>query len=543
MTTDPERPSYLDALLRQHLHHLLGDTDAEATTLLLQQLQWPTLPGGATLMTQGDAGDAMYLLVSGRLRALITDAEGKTRAVRDVTRGQVVGEMSLHTNAPRSATMVAVRDSVRVRLGKPEFQRVLGLSATLSVLLTRTIIERLQTESRAAASERPVAMALLPVTAGVDTPGFARRLVAAMGAYGRIALVDAAALDTAAGMPGLAQAAMDDVAAGQRIGATLDGIEALHDHVLLVGDDTAGAWSQRCRRHSDELLLLADADQPPQVHANERPRPAADAAPWCPAEVLVLLHPEKRQCPRRTRDWLARRPVADHVHIRPALDRDMARLARLQTRHAVGLVFAGGGARGLAHLGVWQALTEQGVDVDVVGGTSIGAIMAALVAADQAPAQVLPIARRAFLRKPTSDFNFLPLMSLIKGMRVRSLVRDATQELLGAEADLEDLWKGCFAIASSYSNACEKLLRDGPLQQTLLASAAIPGALPPVIRDGELLCDGGTFNNFPVDVMRGWRGVGSVIGVDLGVRNLRRLQSDEVPGTWALLRDRLRPRT
>ena len=148
MTTDPERPSYLDALLRQHLHHLLGDTDAEATTLLLQQLQWLTLPGGATLMTQGDAGDAMYLLVSGRLRALITDAEGTTRAVRDVTRGQVVGEMSLHTNAPRSATMVAVRDSVRVRLGKPEFQRVLGLSATLSVLLTRTIIERLQTEGR-----------------------------------------------------------------------------------------------------------------------------------------------------------------------------------------------------------------------------------------------------------------------------------------------------------------------------------------------------------------------------------------------------------
>ena len=101
MTTDPERPSYLDALLRQHLHHLLGDTDAEATTLLLQQLQWLTLPGGATLMTQGDAGDAMYLLVSGRLRALITDAEGKTRAVRDVTCGQVVGEMS-RTPTPRA---------------------------------------------------------------------------------------------------------------------------------------------------------------------------------------------------------------------------------------------------------------------------------------------------------------------------------------------------------------------------------------------------------------------------------------------------------
>ncbi|MCU0765743.1 MAG: patatin, partial [Burkholderiaceae bacterium] len=65
---------------------------------------------------------------------------------------------------------------------------------------------------------------------------------------------------------------------------------------------------------------------------------------------------------------------------------------------------------------------------------------------------------------------------------------------------------------------------------------------PPVLRDGELLCDGGTFNNFPVDAMREVRGVGCVIGVDLGVRSARRLDFDEVPGSWALLVDRLRPR-
>ena len=77
----------------------------------------------------------------------------------------------------------------------------------------------------------------------------------------------------------------------------------------------------------------------------------------------------------------------------------------------------------------------------------------------------------------------------------------------------------------------------------MLASIAIPGALPPVIHDGDLLCDGGTFNNFPVDVMRGRRGVGRVIGVDLNARRLRKLDNEEVPGTWALLLDRLRPRS
>jgi len=76
-----------------------------------------------------------------------------------------------------------------------------------------------------------------------------------------------------------------------------------------------------------------------------------------------------------------------------------------------------------------------------------------------------------------------------------------------------------------------------------MASIAIPGALPPVLLGGDLLCDGGTFNNFPVDVMRGLRGVGRVIGVDLSFRKPRRIEHDTVPGTWALLRDKLRPRS
>ncbi len=56
--------------------------------------------------------------------------------------------------------------------------------------------------------------------------------------------------------------------------------------------------------------------------------------------------------------------------------------ARLIARKAVGLVFAGGGARGFAHLGIWRALQEQGVEIDYMGGTSIGAVLAALIAAD-----------------------------------------------------------------------------------------------------------------------------------------------------------------
>jgi NTE family protein len=103
--------------------------------------------------------------------------------------------------------------------------------------------------------------------------------------------------------------------------------------------------------------------------------------------------------------------------------------------------------------------------------------------------------------------------------------------------------EGLLLRRQQFSQGCEQRIFDGDLALALRASEAIAGALPPVVRDGDLLCDGGTFNNFPVDVMRQVRGVGRVIGVDLGARQVRKLAFDEVPGSWALLLDRLRPRS
>jgi NTE family protein len=544
-TNNPSpRPDHLDRLLLQHLRALLPQIEPAALEALRAQMSWVELAGGATLMSQGEPGDAMYLLVSGRLRAYIAHDDGAPpRAVRDISRGQVVGEMSLYTDEPRSATLVAVRDSVLARLGKHEFLHLLEVSAQASIALTRQVIHRLQTEGAVSVSDRPVAIGLLPISAGVDVQDFAERLAAPLRTHGRVAVIDAQRLDAALGAPGIGQRAADDAEANRRITVHLDEVEAQHDFVLLLADPTPTPWTQRCSRHCDELLLLADADQPPAIHPTEAQclieRPPRTEA----AEVLVLLHPADRRAPQGTRAWLARRPLADHVHVRPARDADMARLARLQSRTATGLVFAGGGARGLAHLGVLRALQERGVEVDVVGGTSIGAVMSAYVAADRPLAEVMDNARRAFARNPTSDFNWLPMLSLIKGRRLRRILAEGLRDLVGGEPDAEDLWKGWFCIATNYSQAREQPLRHGPLHKLLLASIAIPGALPPVIHDGDLLCDGGTFNNFPVDVMRGRRGVGRVIGVDLNARRLRKLDNEEVPGTWALLLDRLRPRS
>lgn len=531
-------------LLTEHLRSFLQGIEPEALELLRTHLEWVEVPGGSTLMAQGEPGESMYLTVSGRLRAYVRGDDGQQRRVADMGRGQVIGEISLFTDAPRSATVVAVRDSVLVRLTKSVFKTLLASSAQVSIALTRQIIQRLQsgTAGTVAAQERPVAMGLLPITAGVDLQGFGQNLARQLGAIGRVRVVDSATVDAELHEPGIAQREGADATANRRIAMLLDEIEARNDFVLLLADPEPTPWTRRVSRHCDELLLLADAQAEPAIHPIEehclmRRAPLAEAA-----EILVLLHPADTLCPRGTQQWLQRRPVADHVHVRPALDRDMARLARIQSRTAVGLVLAGGGARGFAHLGIYRALQEEGVEIDCVGGTSIGSVMAAYVASDRPLDVVMANAREAFRTNPTGDWSLLPLLSLIKGRRLRHILQQAVGQLVGFPAQVEDLWKNYYCVATNYSKASEQVVRRGSLVKSLLASISIPGALPPVVHEGDLLCDGGTFNNFPVDVMRGLRGVGTVIGVDLNFRKPRRIDLDDVPTGWALLRDKLRPR-
>jgi NTE family protein len=536
-----------EALLDKSLAELFGELEPAARALLREQLQWVHVPGGQVLMHQGDPGDSMYIAISGRLRAYVRDEiTGAQRLVREMARGQAMGEMSLFTDEPRSATVIAIRDSVLVRLSKAHFQQLLASSVQVSMALTRQVIRRLLAEQDRSMLVCPIVMALVPVSAGVDARAFAAEFAGALAPFGRVRVLDAEAVDEALGTPGAARVGATDGALAGRIALLLDDVEASCEILLLVADDTPTEWTRRSARHADELLLLADATQPPAVHANEREglmrHGGGEGVRSEAAEILLLLHPAATRMPRHTAAWLARRPVADHLHLRRGHAGDLARLARIQTRNGIGLVLAGGGARGFAHLGVWRALKEAGIEPDVIGGTSIGAVMAAFVAADQPVAQVMDVARRAFSVNPTGDFNLVPLISLIKGQRLKRIIRDGMVELCGAEIDCEDLWKTYFCVATNFSQAREDKLERGPLAQAMRASISIPGALPPVVRDGDLLCDGGTFNNFPVDVMRRVRGVGRVIGVDLNASKPRRIEFDEVPGPWALLRDRLRPR-
>ena len=526
-------------LVADTLRGLLGDLSDELLHQLLPRLEWIEVGGGEVLLEQGSTDDSLYLLVGGRLRATAVDAGGQRTTLGEIARGEAVGEMAFFTGQPRTATVVAVRDSLLVRVGRELFRDILVNDPTVALNLTRLVIQRLQRGATAAAAgPKPVVFGIAAITDNVDARNFAHALLRELQPQGRAVVIDAAWVDQRLGA-GAASVAMQDGERSHRVALLLEQAESEHQFVLLVADAGPTGWSRRCLRQCDEVVLVADAEQPPALHRLETecvPQPGAERGQV--RSTLVLLHPPHRRMPERTARWFAGRSVARHIHVRRELARDWGRLGRILGGNATGLVLSGGGARGFAHLGVLGALEEAGVGYDLVGGTSIGAVMGCHAALDVPADEAVRMAREAFRRNPTGDFNPVPLLSLIRGSRLKRLIGSAVAEACGADAGIEDLWKGFFCVSANYSTACEAVHERGPLARALRASVSIPGALPPVMIDGELHIDGGTFNNFPVDVMAR-RGVARVIGVNLLRDRNFRYPLDDVPGAMALVRDKL----
>jgi NTE family protein len=294
--------------------------------------------------------------------------------------------------------------------------------------------------------------------------------------------------------------------------------------------------------NTDSVTQRADAEQGPDLTAVEQQYLTNTFQTGAP-QTLILRGTAHTDHPRNTARWLALRPtIKNHYHIRTGLDRDMARLARILSGTAVGFVLAGGGAKGFAHIGVLRALQEQGIPIDVVGRTSVGGLVAASFSFDESVDTVTRHLRKAAHFNPTKDYNLLPFISLIRGRRIRQMLQNCISDFTGQpDTGIEDSWLTFFTVSSNYTQAHEEIHTRGSLLKYLLATAAIPGVFPPVVEGDDLLVDGGTFNNFPADVMSR-SGVGKVIGVDLNIDKPRKLNLDQIPSPAALLRDRFRPR-
>ncbi len=467
------------------------------------ELEWISLPGGSLLFESGAPADSVYFVVSGCLGAFGAGGELAGR----IAAGETVGEMGLIVSRPRAATVRALRDSELARLSSGTFERVLLSHPEAILRLARLSVERLLEDRppRRSAPAAPRTITVIPYDSSIDVSSLATGLVEALTRLGRVDLVGS-------------------TRAGHHSSQWFHEVESRNDYVVYVGEPSDTAWTQLCVRQADVLLLAARArDKAGPWSSLDRHVHAVQRA------ELLLLH-EGSIVNGAAMRWGKALPGAPCHHLRTPSD--LPRIVRLMTHRAVGLVLSGGGARGFAHLGVVRALRENGVPIDMAGGSSMGGILAAGVAADWSDRQLFERFRRSFVEtNPLSDYTW-PLVSLVSGRKVGQLLR---REL--GDVDIEDLPLPFFCVSSNLTSGRVAVHEHGPLWRWLRASVAIPGVLPPVFHGGEVFVDGGTMNNLPVDVMRA-KNRGPVIGVDVGTDPTftTDIEATEAPSFWNLFK-------
>jgi len=351
-------------------------------------------------------------------------------------------------------------------------------------------------------STSPSVTAVLSIDRDWSNP-LCRELVEELEVFGPTSLVSSDRMDDILGKPGVAQSE-PGTPGSVRLNQVLHELEHDSSHLIYQADTRPTPWSMRIARQADNVVIAV----PPDV-TNENLAAIDELLAKRPLGRLILavFHPAHTSRPRGTARLVARWEPDLVIHVGGAGGRSLASLVRLLSDRATGLVLGGGGARGFAHLGVWRALKACGVEIDMIGGASMGAAMGALIARGGDLDDLDREVQEGF--SGLIDYT-IPFVSLAKGKRAARGLMDSA-----GDWDIEDLWWPFFCTSTNLTHARLVVHDRGDLAHAIRSSVSIPGVFPPVASGSDLLVDSGILNNLPADVMRKRIGNGTLIAVDV----------------------------
>lgn len=467
---------------------------------------WFALTGGETLFAEGDTADTLYLLRSGRLGVFRRDGEGDRppQFVGVIRPGEPAGEMAMLAGTEHTADLVALRDSEVLALPRDAFFEAARTEPDLMVELSRLMIQRAR--DRRSGGGEPSVFGFLsarprPIRA------FVERIAAAIEADGfTCQVIDQSALTSAS--------------------EWFSRVEDAHDFVLYVAEMDEPAWAALCARQVDRVFVVgAGLMAPPN-----RPLPHAGVLDAQRRTDLILLRDPRMAQPANTAVWLDAVQPGRWFQAVEGDQADAERIGRVVTGSAVGVVMSGGGARAYAHIGALKALREARVPIDFVGGSSMGAVIAAGPALNWSQEELESRIRKAFVQSdPLSDLAF-PMLAMTRAKKVDRLLEEAYGDI-----DLADLHRPFFAVSTNLTTGKIEVHRRGLMRRAMRASISIPGILPPVVIDGQVLVDGAVLKNLPAEVMRQMNS-GPVIGVDMSeARGVDPEMIEHPPSIWRLI--------
>lgn len=452
---------------------------------LVAELETLALRRGEVLVAQGAAADALYVVLTGRFSVTI---DGRAEPIAELGPGQPIGEIAFLTGGTRTASVLALRDSLVVRLGRAQFDALSARHPTIWQMLTVALAQRLadaNQERTPRPDPRPRTIAIVRAGSSTVPDWFIEALAASFRRSSRVAVMGARKAEGVMAPPA-------DLEASSSI-SLLNALEHDNEHVLFVADDELTPWSEKVIRQADLVLTVG------QHHANATPNNLERRIGELlkPEAVrLVLLHP-KRDKIADTARWLRGRAIAMHHHVARSEPDDVARVNRFIRGTAVGLVACGGGAYCAAHIGVYKALLEAGITFDIMGGTSGGGAMTAAFAMGSAPDDVDAATHDIFVTNAAMRRYTVPRYSLLDHRHFDAQLA----KHYGGQA-MEDLWIPFFTVSTDLSSYDLHRHRTGSVWAAVRATSSIPVLLPPFYtEDGHMLVDGALLDNVPVRVM------------------------------------------
>ncbi|KKY33130.1 putative lysophospholipase nte1 [Diaporthe ampelina] len=558
-------------------------------------LEWLSVNAGQVIFHGGDESDAIYLVLNGRLRLVEDRKDGGVSVRAEFGQGESVGELEVLTESARTGTLHAIRDTEIVKFPRTLFNSLAQEHPSITIKISKMIASKMRafvddpviskdgwsrtTVNKSSSTLNLRTVAVLPVTAGVPVVDFGNRLMSALQQVGT--RNGATVLNQSAILNHLGKHAFSRMGK-LRLSQYLADLEEKFGLVVYVADTSVNsAWTQTCITQADCILLVGLAEGSPEVGEYERFMLGQKSTAQ---KILVLLHAERYSVSGMTRAWLKNRVWINggHFHVQMDIGRenlplhprakrlglnikervqtlqaeiqkytsrkvryspvyapdapfkgDFHRLARRLCGRSVGLVLGGGGARGIAHVGIIRAMEEAGIPIDVVGGTSIGSLVGGLYARHADVVPILGLAKK-FSGRMGSKWRFAldltyPSASYTTGHEFNRGIFKIFEK-----TQIEDFWLEFYCNTTNISKSRAEIHTSGYAWRYIRASMSLAGLLPPLCDEGSMLLDGGYIDNLTVSHMKSL-GVDTIFAVDVGSLDDNTPQSfgDTLSGAWA----------
>ena len=414
------------------------------------------------IVREGEPGDSVLILEHGAAEVLVGEGQQRVRRLR---RGDVIGEVSLLTGEPRSATIRATVDTSVVEIEREAMTRFLADHPVLLVNLSRILSRRL---ARAHVEQVPsgrgeaVGLILGPSCVSLGGAILAAANAATPRSVGSLGLVDH--------VPTAAQASSADAAA-----EGLDPLLSRHGFVYVVAAPDTPQLATLVAQ-LDRVVAIGNGSEVAEITA--RLGPAGSV------ETVVLDEHGAPATATRGAALVSSRPL-----------RTVSWIGRHVTRTKIGLALGAGGAKGYAHVGALAVLEEAGYTVDRVAGTSIGAIVGACIAMGMGSADIGEALQKRFSPDVVKEVFALSFAGTSAGY---GTMRELTEQLVG-ERTFDDLEIPFVAMAVDLASRLPVPIDEGRVADALLASTALAGLFPPFERDGQRLVDGLALVPVPVE--------------------------------------------